>query len=114
MDAGYLFLVLFAATLFVLYIAVRRAWGHTLYNGLIGAILSMVFVILFALTSEETSTAQAIFAGIIVGLGFAAIVVIIAAFFRTNQPGADVKLVSHSRQENTHSGQSYDHGETPE
>ena len=54
MDAGYLFLVLFAITLFVLYIAVRRAWGHTLYNGLVGAILSMVFVILFSLTSEKT------------------------------------------------------------
>jgi ABC-type Fe3+-siderophore transport system permease subunit len=114
MNAGYLFLVLFAATLFVLYIAVRRAWGNTLYNGLVGAVLSAIFVMLFSLTAEKTSTAQAIFAGIIVGLGFAAIVVVIAVFFRANQPGADVTLVSRSQQEDSGSGQRHNTDQTPE
>ncbi|MBN2305026.1 MAG: hypothetical protein JXQ72_11140 [Anaerolineae bacterium] len=91
---GVLFLVLFGLTLFGLYIAVRRAWGSTLYTGSIGAILSVLFVVLYALTYEKTSTLQAIFAGIVVGVGFAAAVVIIAVFFRTNQPAPDVRIVS--------------------
>ena len=91
---GYIFLALFAVTLFMLYIAVRRSWGPTLYLGGVGAILCTVFVILYSLVHEETSVAQAVFAGLVVGLGFSVTTVIIAAFFRTNQPGADVRIVS--------------------
>lgn len=98
---GYIFLFGFAITLFVLYIAIRRAWGQTLYAGSIGAILSTVFVVLYALTYEKTSTLQALFAGIVVGLGFSVAVVIIAVFFRTNQPASHVNIVSQSHQEDT-------------
>lgn len=111
---GFVFLALFAVTLFGLYIAVRRAWGQTLYNGAMGAILSTVFVTLYALTYEKTSAAQAIFAGIVVGLGFSIMVVIIAVFFRANQPGGDVKLVSRLPQEDISGGQRHDHHQTPE
>ena len=104
--AGYLFLFLFAITLFVLYIAVRRQWGPVLYSGGTGAVFSMLWVILYALASEKTSTAQAVFSGLIVGLGFSAIVVIIAVFFRANQPPANVELVTRPSQEETgHEGQ---------
>ncbi len=96
---GVVFLMLFAATLFILYIAVRRSWGDTLTNGSVGAILSILWVILYALVAEKTSTAQAIFAGVVTGLGFAVVVVIIALFFRANQPSSDVRLVSETEQE---------------
>lgn len=111
---GFVFLALFAVTLFVLYIAVRRAWGQTLFNGAMGAILSTVFVMLYALTYENNSAAQAILAGLVVGLGFSVMVVIIAVFFRTNQPGTDVKLVSRLPQEDIPGGQRHDHHQTPE
>jgi hypothetical protein len=110
---GFIFLALFAVTLFVLYIAIRRAWGQTLFNGAIGAILSTVFVMLYALTYEDNSAAQAILAGLVVGLGFSVMVVIIAMFFRSNQPGTDVKLVSRLPQEDISGGQRQDHRQTP-
>ncbi len=94
---GVIFLALFAITLFVLYIAIRRAWGDTLTTGGIGAILSLLWVVLYALLHEETSVAQAIFAGVVVGIGFAVFVVIIARFFRANQPPPGLTLVSHTQ-----------------
>lgn len=106
--AGYLFLVLFAITLFVLYIAIRRRWGPALYTGGTGALLSILWVILFALVGEETSTAQAILAGLVVGLGFAAAVIVIAIFFRANQPSPDIELVTRSSQEDSnHEGRDH-------
>ncbi len=62
-----------------------------------------------ALTYENNSAAQAILAGLVVGLGFFVMVVIIAVFFRTNQPGSDVKLVSRLPQEDKSGGQRHDH-----
>lgn len=91
---GMIFLLLFAITLFVLYIAVRRAWMGTLELGAGGTILNTLFVVLYALLEQKTSTAQAIFAGIVVGVGFSVTVTVAALFFRTNQPSAAVKLVS--------------------
>lgn len=94
---GVIFLALFAITLFALYIAIRRAWGDTLTTGSIGAILSLLWVVLYALLHEGTSVAQAIFAGGVVGIGFAVFVVIIARFFRANQPPPGITLVSHTQ-----------------
>jgi hypothetical protein len=91
---GYIFLLLFGITLFVMYIAIRRAWGSTTTIGSIGAILSVLFVILFALLHENTFTGLAIFAGLVVGLGFSGAVVVIASFFRMNQPSADIQLAN--------------------
>lgn len=96
---GYIFLLLFGAALFGLYIAVRRAWAQTLYLGSIAGILNMLFVVLFALIQEETSTGQAIFSGVVVGVGFTLVVVIVAVFFRTNQPGAHVQMISQADQQ---------------
>ncbi|MEW6579263.1 MAG: hypothetical protein AB1435_08710 [Chloroflexota bacterium] len=96
---GVILLALFAATLFILYIAIRRAWGETLTVGGIGAILSLLWVVLYALLVEETSLGQAIFGGVVVGLGFAAVVVIIAVFFRANQPPPGITLISQPDQE---------------
>ena len=112
-GAGVIFLVLFAITLFVLYIAIRRAWGNTLTAGGVGAILSVLFVILYALTSQDNSVGQAVFAGLIVGLGFSVGVVIIAVFFRANQPSAEVTLITQSQQEETGGGKPH-HDQTPE
>ncbi|MBN1202092.1 MAG: hypothetical protein JXJ20_09575 [Anaerolineae bacterium] len=112
-TAGYFFLALFAVTLFVLYIAIRRTWGQTLYLSSMGAIISVASVILYALTYEKTSTAQAIFAGLVVGLGFTAVVVIIALFFRTNQPSAEIKLASQQPEKGSFDGER-NHAETPE
>ncbi len=95
---GFIFLALFATTLFVLYIAVRRSWGTTLMSGGAGGILSVMFVILFALTYEDTSVAQAIFSGLVVGIGFTVVVVITATFFRTSQPSADVRLITQNHE----------------
>jgi len=94
---GVIFLALFAITLFVLYIAIRRGWGDTLTTGGIGAILSLLWVVLYALLYEETSVAQALFAGVVVGVGFAVFVIIVARFFRANQPPPGVTLVSHTQ-----------------
>ncbi|NDJ78583.1 MAG: hypothetical protein GYB65_20225 [Chloroflexi bacterium] len=101
---GYIFLALFGITLFAMYIAIRRELTRTLYIGGLGAGLSIVFVMLFALTQEKTSTLQAIVAGIVVGLGFAGAVVVIAVFFRTNQPATGVKVVSQPTQEEITNG----------
>jgi F0F1-type ATP synthase assembly protein I len=103
---GYILLALFAITLFVLYIAVRRAWGQPLYLGSIGVILCAVFVMLFALIHEKTSTAQALLAGFVVGIAFPVVVVIIAVFFRTNQPAANVRIVSEPRSPQARASQS--------
>lgn len=111
---GSIFLVLFAVTLFVLYLAVRRGWGATLTVGGIGMVLSVLFVILFALTYEDTSVGQAIFSGVVVGIGFTVMVVIIAGFFRTNQPSSEVRLITRSHQETENNGQRHDHRQTPE
>ena len=94
---GTIFLLLFAITLFVLYIAVRRAWASTLTLGTGGTILNTLFVVLYALLEQKTSAAQAIFAGIVVGVGFSVTVTVAALFFRTNQPSAAVKLVSRAQ-----------------
>jgi hypothetical protein len=111
---GLVFLGLFAVTLFILYIAVRRGWGETLTMGGIGMVLSVLFVILFALTYEDTSVGQAIFSGIVVGVVFTVTVVIIAGFFRTNQPSAEVRFITRSHQEAENNGQRHDHHQTPE
>jgi len=93
---GNIFLLLFAITLVVLYIAVRRAWLGTLTLGVGGTVLNTLFVLFYALLEQKTSTAQAIFAGIVAGVGFSVTVTVIALFFRTNQPSAAVKLVSRA------------------
>lgn len=98
--AGVVFLALFAITLAALYIAVRRAWAPTLTLMLVGGVLSMAFVMAFAFTNENVYTAQAILAGVVVGLGFAGAAVAIARFFRVNEPPPRVRLVSsHTAQE---------------
>ncbi len=93
---GIIFLLLFAITLFVLYIAVRRAWMSTWVLGTGGTILNTLFVVLYALLDQKTSTAQAIFAGIVAGVGFSVTATVAALFFRTNQPSTAVKLVSRA------------------
>jgi hypothetical protein len=111
---GAIFLFFFAATLFGLYIAIRRSWGDRLTTSGAGIILSVLFVVLYALTYENTSVGQALFSGVVAGLGFSIAVIIIASFFRANQPSADIKLVSHTQQEATQDGQRHDHRQTPE
>jgi hypothetical protein len=110
-GVGYIFLVLFAITLFVMYIAIRRAWASTLRTGGLGAALCLVFAVLFALTRDTINTVQVIVSGI-AGLGFAGVVVAGASFFRANQPPAGVRLVSS--QEEAKRGQDDHHSETPE
>ena len=98
--AGVVFLALFAITLATLYIAVRRAWAPTLSLFLAGGVLSMAFVMAFAFTNENVYTAQAVLAGVLVGVGFAGATVAIAGFFRANEPPPRVRLVSsHAAQE---------------
>jgi hypothetical protein len=96
---GVIFLGLFSVTLFGLYIAIRRGWGDTLIAGGAGAMLSVVFVVLYALVEQDTSVGQALFSGVVVGGGFSAAVVIIATFFRTNQPSTEVRLISQAHPE---------------
>ncbi|HML22740.1 MAG TPA: hypothetical protein PKD09_13910 [Aggregatilinea sp.] len=96
---GYLFLVLFLITLFVTYLAVRRALGPTLYIGGASIILSIIFIVLYSLLVQENSAAQALFAGIVGGVVFDGIAIALASFFRTNQPLADVELASYPAQE---------------
>jgi uncharacterized membrane protein len=110
---GVIFLLLFAVTLFVLYIAVRRSWGDTTTTGAAGVILSVAFIIAFSLLDQKTSTGQAVFSGIVVGIGFPVAVIIIAVFFRANQPAAEVKLVSRQEQKATN-GPRDDSSQTPE
>lgn len=112
---GVIFLFFFSVTLFVLYIAIRRSWGDRLTTSGAGIILSVLFVVLFSLTYEKTSVGQAIFSGVVGGLGFSLAVIIIANFFRANQPSADIKLVSQRQQEAVQrDGQGHDHRQTPE
>jgi|GEM_PF-1862129 uncharacterized membrane protein len=104
--AGVIFLALFALTLATLYIAVRRAWAPTLSLFLAGGVLSMAFVMAYAFTNENVYTAQAVLAGVVVGLGFAGATAAIASFFRSNEPSPRVRLVSShaSQEEEAHNG----------
>jgi len=103
--AGVVFLALFAITLATLYLAVRRAWAPTLSLALAGGVLSMAFVMAFAFTNENVYTAQAVMAGVVVGLGFTGAVIAIASFFRANEPPPRVRLVSsHAAQEESVGG----------
>jgi ABC-type Fe3+-siderophore transport system permease subunit len=111
---GFLFLILFAATLFVMYIAIRRSWGSIRNVGGIGAVVCFVSVLLYSLLNKKTSTAHAIFAGIVVGLGFSAVVVAVAAFFQANQASATVKLVSRQPQEITTDERNHNSPSSPE
>ena len=103
--AGVVFLALFAITLAVLYIAVRRAWAPTLSLLLAGGVLNLAFVMAFAFTNENVYTAQAVLAGVVVGVGFSAAVVAIARFFRVNEPPKRTQLISsHAFEEETRDG----------
>ncbi len=106
---GAIFLVLFGLTLFGLYIVIRRSWVDVLSAGGAAAILNFLWVVLYALINNDTSTGQAVFSGIVVGAGFSVVVVIIAAFFRTNQAASGVKLISQSDQEEHTSEREHDH-----
>lgn len=94
---GIIFLVLFGVTLFSAYITIRRGWAETFFVGSVTAVLSILFIVLFALISEHTSAGQAIFAGLVVGLGFTGATVAIATFFKANQPPAKVALNTSRR-----------------
>lgn len=98
-DLGYLFLALFALTLVGTYIAVRRGLAPTLYVAGAATILSIILIILYSLTVEDNTTAQALFAGVAGGVVFIGITAALASFFRANQPPADLELASYSAQE---------------
>ncbi len=106
---GAIFLILFGLTLFGLYIVIRRSWVDLLSAGGAASILNFLWVVLYALLNNDTSTGQAVFAGIVVGAGFSVVVVIIAAFFRTNQAASGVKLISQSDQEEHARERKHDH-----
>ncbi len=78
-----LFLALFAASTFVLYLLVRRQ--QTTSNAIIisGAVANILFLILFALT-RGTEAGRAVLIGTVLGTLFAIVPVVTARFFQSN------------------------------
>lgn len=79
-----LFFLLFAITVLITYLAVRRAWARTGPVTLVGAVVGIVTMFFFA-RGQGNSVPQALVAGVLVGSIFIAAAVSIAGFFRSSE-----------------------------
>lgn len=77
---GFLFFILFALTLFSIYIAIRRQLAAPGVIGALGMIGSIVFMTLYLLTSEIVLI-QGIIFGVIIGILFAGATFAMAFYF---------------------------------
>ena len=76
-----IFFVLFALTLVGTYLGVRRGWAPTRAIAALGAVLSILTMVLFSLGQENTLL-QALIVGVLLGGVFTAATVAVATFFR--------------------------------
>ncbi len=79
-----IFFVLFALSVVATYLGVRRAWASTGVVTGVGAVASIVSMVLFSL-GQGTGVVQALVVGFLVGSVFVAAAVSIAGFFRSNE-----------------------------
>lgn len=79
-----IFFILFALTIVVTYLGIRRNLAPTGILTGAGAMVAIIFMILFAL-GQGNSPAQALVVGFLVGAVFVALTASIANFFRSNE-----------------------------
>ncbi len=77
------FLILFAISTLLTYLAIRRVWLNLRVGSLIGAAANAVFLILYSL-SEGKGFLPAVVLGILFSLLFTGMAVSLAAFFKNN------------------------------
>jgi hypothetical protein len=77
------FLILFAATTLLIYLAIRRRWLTLKASGGVGVAANAFFLILYLL-SEGKEFLPAVVLGLLFGLLFTGMAVALAAFFKNN------------------------------
>lgn len=81
--ASVIFLILFALSTLLTYLAIRRRWLPLVTAAAVGVGANMLFFFLFSL-SQGNVFLHALAVGVLLGGLFAAMTVAIAAFFRNN------------------------------
>ena len=84
---GMVFLLLFGATLFGMYLAIRRGLIETRIAASLGAVISIVALFAYGM-AEDLSLGHALISALLVGLIFSGAAAIMATFFKVNEPGA--------------------------
>jgi uncharacterized membrane protein len=83
---GLLFFMIFAVTLAVMYLSVRREWVRPELSAAIGVLVSIIAMVLSLLQSnDDTSLLQALFFGVLIGLFFSGATLAVAWYFHSNE-----------------------------
>jgi len=82
---SFVFFILFALSLVVMYVAIRRQLAPTTVTASAGVAVSIILMILYMLASPDVSVIQAIIMGILVGALFAGSTLAIAWYFQSNE-----------------------------
>lgn len=88
-DASFVFLILFALTTLFAYIAVRRNWVSLMVAGIGGGLANTAFFVLFSL-SQNNGPLHALTVGVLFGVLFTTVALIVAAYFKNNAPVTNV------------------------
>lgn len=83
-PTAWLLFIVFGATLFGMYIAIRRRWGSPVLTAGIGVAASIVIMTLLGLAQNNT-VYQALFAGLLVGGLFSGGTLAMAYYFHVNE-----------------------------
>lgn len=83
---GAVFLGIFWFSLLGFYVAIRRKLISVPSGGLLSAVISTVSLVLFGLTSDTIDDGLGVVGGVGVGIAFTGMMVVIASFFKNNQP----------------------------
>ncbi|KAB2906251.1 MAG: hypothetical protein KJ064_24620 [Anaerolineae bacterium] len=83
-----LFLLIFFLILFLTYVIVRRGWLDLTTSAGLCAVMSIFTLIGFGLSREPAlALVHAILAAVVIGLIFTGAIIVMASFFRVNEPG---------------------------
>lgn len=83
---GAIFLAIFLFSLLGFYIAIRRGLLSTPTAGILCTVLTTVSLALYGLTNDSIDDGLAVAGAVGVGMSFTGMMVVIASFFKNNQP----------------------------
>src|SRR3990172_2195614 len=83
-GGAFIFYILFAATLLITYMAIRREWAAPGLVAAVGTVVSIIAMMLVSL-AQGNSIIQAIIVGILVGGIFAGATLGVAWYFHSNE-----------------------------
>ncbi|HRE48220.1 MAG TPA: hypothetical protein PLD47_10885 [Aggregatilineales bacterium] len=84
-PGAFTFLILFALTTLITYLAIRRRWTTIPLAATVGIFANVIFFILFSLAQGNVFL-HALLVGVILGVVFTGMAAIMASFFRNNNP----------------------------